>query len=92
MTGDDDQPEVEITIDARRFAGVWANASRVDAGVDDFTIDFIRVDPRQPRGMVVARVTLSPGFMRDFVDDCETVWQTWAERSMPPEARGNGVP
>ena len=38
--------------------------------------------------MVVARVTLAPGFMRSFVDQCEAVWHTWAERSLPPEARG----
>ena len=88
---DGTEPDVEITIDARRFVGVWANAARVDAKSDEFTIDFIRIDPRQPRGMVVSRVTLSPNFMRDFLDDAEGVWQTWADRSLPPEARGNGV-
>jgi uncharacterized protein DUF3467 len=84
VSGDDDQPEVEISIDARRFAGVFANASQVEAKPDEFTIDFIRVDPRQPRGMVVARVTVSPNFMRSFLDQGERVWQTWVDSTPPP--------
>ena len=35
--GENDLPE--ITIDARRFAGVWANAVRVNGGLDEVTID-----------------------------------------------------
>jgi hypothetical protein len=41
----------EITIDTRRFAGVWANAVRVDGS-----------HPVEPRGIVVSRVTFSPPF------------------------------
>ena len=55
MSEGDDGPE--ITIDARRFAGVWANAIRVNGGHDEITMDFARLDPVEPRGMVVARVT-----------------------------------
>jgi hypothetical protein len=86
------EPDVEISIDARRLAGVWANSARVDAKSDEFTIDFIRVDPWQPRAMVVSRVALSPNFVREFLDEAERVWQTWADRTLPPEARGDGVP
>jgi hypothetical protein len=59
---EDDQPE--IMIDARRFAGVWANAVRVNGSQDEITIDFARLDPVEPRGIVVARVTRSPPFLR----------------------------
>jgi hypothetical protein len=41
--------DVEVTIDRRRFAGVWANACKAIAHTDEVTIDFIRVDPREPR-------------------------------------------
>ena len=54
----------EITIDARRFAGVWANAVRVNGSHDEITIDFARLDPVEPRGIVVSRVTCSPLFLR----------------------------
>lgn len=85
MSGYDD---VDVSIDRRRFAGVWANGSSAIAHADEVTIDFVRVDPREPKGMVVARVTCSPGFLRGFIDDLERVWHDWAWRTSPPEPRG----
>ena len=41
MSEEEDAPE--ITIDARRFAGVWANAIRVNGGQDEITMDFARL-------------------------------------------------
>ena len=76
--------DVEITIDRRRFAGVWTNACKAIAHVDEATIDFIRIDPREPTGIVVARVTCSPSFLRDLIDDLERVWQDWMWRTGPP--------
>lgn len=82
---EDDSPE--ITIDARRFAGVWANGVRVTGKSDEFTIDFVRLDPVEPRGMVVARVTCSPTFVRDVMDELERTWHDWMWGSSPPETR-----
>ena len=75
---------VDVSIDRRRFAGVWTNACRAIAHADEVTIDFIRVDPREPSGLVVARVTCSPGFFRDLMDELERVWHDWASRTHPP--------
>jgi hypothetical protein len=83
-----DEEESEVTIDARRFAGVWANAVEVEAWADEVTMDFIRMDPVESRGMVVARVTCSPAFLRTLVDKLEGVWQNWAWRSSSPETEG----
>ena len=85
--GDSGGDDPEITIDARRFVGAWTNAVRVNAQRDEFTIDFVRMDPVQPRGMVVARITCSPPFLREFIDELERVWQNWAWGSSPPETR-----
>jgi len=85
MSEEEDGPE--ITIDARRFAGVWANAIRVNGGHDEITMDFARLDPVEPRGMVVARVTCSPVFVRTVIDELERVWQDWVWGSSPPETR-----
>lgn len=74
---DDEIGGYDISIDARRFAGAWANAVRVSVDVADLTIDFIRLDPREPRGMVVSRVTLTPRGFRDAMDRMEAAWQTW---------------
>lgn len=49
------EEESEVTIDARRFAAVCANAVEVEAWADEVTMDFIRMDPVESRGMVVAR-------------------------------------
>jgi hypothetical protein len=59
----------------------------VNAQLDEFTIDFVRMDPVQPRGMVVARVTGSPPFLRKFIDELEQVWQDWVWGSSQPETR-----
>ena len=80
-----EEEESEVTIDARRFAGVWANAVEVEAWADEVTMDFIRMDPVESRGMVVARVTCSPTFLRTLVDRLEGVWQDWAWRSASPD-------
>ncbi len=82
-----DGDEPEITIDARRFAGVWANAVRVNGSSDEITIDFARLDPVEPRGIVVARVTCSPAFLRTVMDELERVWHDWVWESSPPETR-----
>jgi hypothetical protein len=64
---------VEVTIDRRRFAGVWTNACRAIAHADEVTIDFIRLDPRERAGIVLARITCSPKFLRELSDDLERV-------------------
>jgi Protein of unknown function (DUF3467) len=82
-----DDEAADIAIDARRFAGVWANAIRVKGDPEEVTMDFVRLDPWQPRGMVVARVTCSPQSLRRFMDELERVWHDWMWGSSPPETR-----
>lgn len=84
-----EEHEVDITIDDRLFAGVWANHLRFGAGLDEFTLDFVWVDQRELRGVVVARVALSPRLMRRLLDHGEMTWHTWSERNLPPEVRGD---
>ena len=82
-----DDEGAEITIDVRRFAGVWANAVRVNGSHDEITIDFARLDPVEPRGIVVSRVTFSPQFLRTLMDELERVWHDWVWDSSPPGTR-----
>ena len=50
--------EVEVPYELR--GGVWANDVDVFGDVQEATLDFVRIDPRDPSGgVVVARVTLS---------------------------------
>ena len=52
------EPEVDVPYDLR--GGVWANHVDVFGDVEEATLDFVRLDPRDiGRGIVVSRVTLS---------------------------------
>lgn len=51
-------PEIEVPYELR--GGVWADHVDVFGDVEEATLDFVRLDPRDVnRGIVVARVTLS---------------------------------
>ena len=54
------EPEREIDVPYELRGGVWANDVDVFGDVEEATIDFVRLDPRDPSGgVVVARVALS---------------------------------
>ena len=86
----DGPDDLAITIGDQQFAGVWANDVWIAQRPDEFTLDFIRVDPRESRGAIVARVAVSPRLMRSLLDTGECCWQTWSDSTMPPEARRDG--
>jgi hypothetical protein len=77
--------DADISIGPQHAQGVLANACRAIALVDEVTIDFVRLDPFQPRGIVVSRLTCSPRFLRDLIDELEQIWHDWAWRSQPRE-------
>jgi hypothetical protein len=53
------EPERDIDVPLNVRAGVWANDVDVFGDIEDVTLDFLRLEPREPgRGIVVARVTL----------------------------------
>ena len=52
----EDDREIDVPPDIE--AGVWANDVEAFGDLEDVTLDFIRMGPRNPRtGVVVARVT-----------------------------------
>jgi hypothetical protein len=66
----DDLPEIDVPDDLR--GGVWANLVLVVPGVDEVTLDFVRMDPHLPppgAGVVVARVAVAPRHAMDLVTD-----------------------
>ena len=85
-----EDPQVEIFVPPGQLAAVWANEARVAWSEHEFTIDFMRLDPFQPRGVVVARVSASSRFVMQFIDQLRAVWQDWAKKAMPPEIEGDG--
>jgi Protein of unknown function (DUF3467) len=85
---DEGHPPPEIFIALDQLAGVWANWADVRYSQHEFTIDFVRMDPREPHGIVVARVSSSSQFVMELIDTLNNVWHDWAKKAMPREVHG----
>jgi hypothetical protein len=84
-------PSLELIIQPSELAGVWANWAQVTHSEHEFTIDFARLDPIQPgRGIVVARVALSPLMIDQLREALRQNWEKYAEKAMPKEVRDAG--
>lgn len=80
------QPEVFLPPDM--LAGVWANWAQVSHSLHEFTLDFVRMDATFPppgRGIVVARVSVSPLFITQLIDALTDNWNKYAEKALPRE-------
>ena len=83
---DDSGPERHINIhfSPEIMAGVYANFANVSFSDYEFTITFARVDHEvdgdEIPGVVVARVNLSPKFMRELADALEDSYSKYRTR------------
>ena len=84
----DPPPQPEIIIEPDKLAGLWSNWAQVYFSDHEFTIDFVRLDPNQPRGIVVSRVSGSALFIMQLIDTLHAAWQDWAKKAMPEEVHG----
>ena len=83
---DDDAPaerHLNIHFSPEIMAGVYANFANVSHSDYEFTVTFARVDHEveedEVPGVVVARVNLSPRFMKELIDamgDNYSKWET----------------
>jgi hypothetical protein len=91
--GEQPQQQLEIILQPDQMAGVWANWAQVNHSEHEFTIDFVRLDysttPAPKRGIVVARVAVSPLFVTQLIEALQSNWARYAERAMPKEVRGD---
>lgn len=75
-----------------QMAGVWANFAQVSHSVHEFTIDFVRLESTSNRGVVVARVSVSPLFITQLISALTDNWQKYADKAMPKEIRDASRP
>ena len=72
---------INIQADPEHLAGRYANFANVSFSDYEFTITFARieheVDEGEIPGVVVARINLSPRFMRELIDAMEDNWSKW---------------
>jgi hypothetical protein len=97
----DDEPQerhINIHFSPEIMAGVYANFANVSHSDYEFTVTFARVDheveDEEIPGVVVARVNLSPKFMRELIDAMEDNYSKWRTREgikNLPEFEGGGA-
>ena len=74
-------------------AGVYANASFVTFTTDEFTIDFIRINPYRSSAVLVARISCSANAAADLTVNLEAQLRLWAETVISDEGGdGSGLP
>lgn len=89
----DERPGIEISaVDPKDVAGVYANYAQVGHTIYEFTIDFARLEGDPPKGVLVARVNMSPLLVSQLLSALQENWSRYAERALPPEARSHGGP
>ena len=80
---DDDGAERHINLHTtpETMAGSYANFANVSHSDYEFSVTFARVDHEveegEVPGVVVARLNLSPRFMRELIDAMEDNWSKW---------------
>ena len=57
--GPEEPESLEVTVPAEWEPGVYANTSMVSFTPREFTVDFIRIRPRETSGVLVARISCS---------------------------------
>ena len=83
---DEPGPERHFNIQTtpEAMAGVYANFANVTHSDYEFTITYARVDHEvdegEVPGVVVARLNLSPRFMRELIDAMQDNYSKWQTR------------
>jgi hypothetical protein len=97
---EEEQREVRLNVrlPESQAGGVWANFARVNHSEHEFTIDFMRLDyaslsdDGELQGVVVARVGVSPLFVRQLIAALESNWAKYAKKALPKEVYADDEP
>jgi len=85
-----DHPQLQIQIDDDVSQGVYANLATVTHNPTEFVLDFIYVQPQQPRAKVRARIITSPQHVKRLLGALQENVARFEQRFGPIE--GNGGP
>ncbi len=67
----DEQPyqqQIQIDLDDVTAQGVFANLAMITHSETEFTLDFVYLQPQQPKAKVRARIISTPGHTKRFVE------------------------
>jgi hypothetical protein len=81
---DASERQLNIHLDPEHLAGVYANFANISFSDYEFTLTFARIDHEVDEGdvpgVVVARVNMSPRFMKELLDAMQDSWSKWSSR------------
>ena len=81
MPGEERERHINLHTTPETMAGAYANFANVSHSDYEFSLTFARVDheveDEEVPGVVVARINLSPRFMRELIDAMEDNWSKW---------------
>ncbi len=60
--------ELKIELDEAAAQGIFSNLALISHTETEFTLDFIYVQPQEPKGKVRARIITSPSHAKRFAD------------------------
>ena len=84
MDEESQERQLNIHLDPENLAGVYANFANVSFSDYEFTLTFARIDHEVEEGdvpgVVVARINMSPRFMRELIDAMNDSWSKWETR------------
>jgi hypothetical protein len=76
--------QLNLHLDPQNLAGVYANFANVSFSDYEFTITFARIDHEVEEGeipgVVVARVNMTPRFLKELLDAMQDSWSKWQAR------------
>ena len=76
--------QLNIHVDPVHMGGVYSNFANISFSDYEFTLTFARIDHEVDQGdipgVVVARVNVSPRFMKELLDAMQDSWSKWSSR------------
>ncbi len=74
------QVNIQIQMDEEMAQGVYVNLAMVNHTETEFTVDFIYVQPQNPRGKVRARIISSPNHTKRLINALQDNMQKYEEK------------
>ena len=84
MDDEAQERQLNLHLDPQNLAGVYSNFANVSFSDYEFTLTFARIDHEveegEVPGVVVARVNMTPRFMKELLDAMQDSWSKWQAR------------
>lgn len=84
--------QIQIELDPETAQGFYANMAMVNHTEGEFTLDFIYVQPQQPRAKVLSRIITNPKHMKRLLMAIQENLAKYEQKFGPVEIIDPGTP